>query len=209
VLTPSARTLVKEWNQKYERLSSMVVPRSSQLIAQDDEYALFAVVIFKKVFDEFIQKCRENKYIVRDFTFSEDLLEKQREELEVADTAEKELWTELLQLSRTNFSEAFQILVHLKVLRLYVESVLRYGLPASYIGFFVKPEPKATKRTLATLQQTFAYLARRSNPSTATGKGKPKVSSGVGGEDFAGEYQAVLEQEYFDFVLFEVPWIVL
>ena len=48
------------------------------------------------------------------------------------------LQTELLQLSRTNFSEAFQILVHLKVLHLFVESVLRYGLPANYVGFIVK-----------------------------------------------------------------------
>ena len=37
-------------------------------------------------------------------------------------------------MSRTNFSEAFQILVHLKVLHLFVESVLRYGLPKTYVG---------------------------------------------------------------------------
>lgn len=46
--------------------------------------------------------------------------------------------TELLRISRTNFSEAFQLLVHLKVLRLFVESVLRYGLPANYIGLAIK-----------------------------------------------------------------------
>lgn len=46
--------------------------------------------------------------------------------------------TELLQISRTNFSESFQILVHLKVLHSFVESVLRYGLPANYTGFVVK-----------------------------------------------------------------------
>ncbi|KAI0936091.1 hypothetical protein AcV5_004315 [Taiwanofungus camphoratus] len=197
------KNLVKDWNAKYERLTPMVVPRSSTPIAADDEYALFAVVIFKKVHDEFLQKCRDNKYIARDFTYSEDLLGKQREELALADTAEKELWTELLQLARTNFSEAFQILVHLKVLRLFVESVLRYGLPAGYAGLLVKPEPKATKRTLATLQTQFAYLGRRANPRTA------KTRAGGGGDEFVGEYQALLEQEYFDFVLFEVPWIVL
>ena len=46
--------------------------------------------------------------------------------------------TELLRLSRTNFSEAYQILVHLKVVRLFVESVLRYGLPADYVGIVLK-----------------------------------------------------------------------
>ena len=79
-----------------------------------------------------------SRYIVREFTYSESALEQQRAELAAISTTEKELWTELLRLARTNFSEAFQLLVHLKVLRLFVESVLRYGLPANYTGFFVK-----------------------------------------------------------------------
>ncbi|KAJ8481111.1 hypothetical protein ONZ51_g6215 [Trametes cubensis] len=223
VLVAVPKNLVKDWNMKYERLTSMVVPRSSVLISSDDEYSLFAVVVFKRVHDDFVQKCRENKYIVREFTFSEEAIDKQREELEAADTTEKELWTELLQLSRTNFSEAFQILVHLKVVQLFVESVLRYGLPAHYIGFFIKvcitidvmlvgvpdhipqPEPKTTKRTLATLQSQFAYLGRRANPD------KLKSKSGGSGpaEEAVGEYQNLLEQEFFDFVLFEIPWIIL
>ncbi|KAI0343904.1 ATPase, V1 complex, subunit C [Trametopsis cervina] len=201
VAVPNA--LAKEWTSKYEKLTAFVVPRSSVQITSDEEYTLFAVVIFKRVHDEFVQKCRENKFIVRDFHFSEDEIEKQKEELSAADTTEKELWTELLQVSRTNFSEAFQILVHLKVLHIFVESVLRYGLPASYTGCIIKPEPKSIKRTLATLQTQFAYLARRSNRASDK---NPKTQNT---EEFVGEYQALLDQEFFDFVLFEVPWITL
>ncbi|KAH9853186.1 ATPase V1 complex subunit C [Lenzites betulinus] len=203
VLVAVPKNLIKEWNAKYERLTSMVVPRSSVLISSDDEYSLYAVVVFKRVHDDFTQKCRDNKFIVREFTFSEEAIGKQREELETADTTEKELWTELLQLSRTNFSEAFQILVHLKVVQLFIESVLRYGLPAHYIGFFIKPEPKATKRTLTTLQSQFAYLGQRANPD------KLKNKSGSTTDEAVGEYQNLLEQEFFDFVLYEIPWIVL
>lgn len=46
--------------------------------------------------------------------------------------------SDLLRLSRTNFSEAYQLLVHLKAVRVFVESVLRYGLPAEYSGVVVK-----------------------------------------------------------------------
>ncbi|EIW86516.1 ATPase V1 complex subunit C [Coniophora puteana RWD-64-598 SS2] len=191
--------LNKEWNSKYERLTSMVVPRSSISITSDSEYTLYSVVVFKRVRDEFTQKCRENKFIVRDFVFSEDEIVKQKEELAMADTTEKELWTELLRLSRTNFSESFQLLVHLKVVRLFVESVLRYGLPSNYVGLAIKPEPKTTKKALALLTDHFGYLSPRS--------GRPKKVAG-GNEDFAGEYQTLMEQEYYDFVLFEVPWIV-
>ncbi|KAK7694419.1 hypothetical protein QCA50_001605 [Cerrena zonata] len=205
ILVAVPKNLVKDWNSKYERLTNMIVPRSSTLVASDDDYALFSVVVFRRVHDEFVQKCRENKYIVRDFTYSEELLDQQREELATADTTEKELWTELLRLSRTNFSEAFQILVHLKVLHVFVESVLRYGLPANYAGFIVKPDSKTTKKTFETLQKQFVYLAKRANPSASTAS-KSKSSNP---EEFLGEYQSVLEQEYFDFVLFEVPWIIL
>lgn len=52
---------VKDWTNKYEKLTSMVVPRSSKKLSQDDEYALFNVTVFKKVKDEFVQKARENR----------------------------------------------------------------------------------------------------------------------------------------------------
>jgi len=177
----------------------MVVPRSSTQIASDDEYLLFGVVIFRRVHDEFVQACRENKFLVRDFVFSEDEVAKQREDLETADTTEKELWTELLRLSRTNFSESFQILVHLKIMRLFVESVLRYGLPANYTGLAVKPDARSAKKTFGVLQSHFAYLSPRSNRA----KAKKNES-----DEFIGEYQSLMEQEFYDFVLFEVPWIV-
>jgi len=49
------------------------------------------------------------------------------------------------------------------------------------------------------LQSYFAYLSPRSN--------RPQGKKGEG-EDFVGEYQNILDQDFFDFVLFEVPWIV-
>ncbi|KAL0579818.1 Vacuolar ATP synthase subunit C [Marasmius crinis-equi] len=199
VLVAVPKNSVKTWNTTYERLAAMVVPRSSRLIASDDEYSLFGVVIFRRVHDEFAQKCRENKFIIRDFVYSEEEIAKQQQEQETADTTEKELWTELLHLTRTNFSESFQILVHLKVIRLFVESVLRYGLPANYIGVAIKPDPKSTKKTFGALQSHFSYLKSRSKGAQAGGGGRA--------DEFIGEYQTLMEQEFYDFVLYEVPWI--
>uniref|UniRef100_A0A0W0FY65 V-type proton ATPase subunit C n=1 Tax=Moniliophthora roreri TaxID=221103 RepID=A0A0W0FY65_MONRR len=206
VLVAVPKSAVKLWNTKYERLASMVVPRSSRLITSDDEYSLFSAVIFRRVHDEFAQQCRENKFILRDFVYSEEEIAKQSQELETADTTEKELWastlsilhTELLHLSRTNFSESLQVLVHLKIIRLFVESVLRYGLPANYVGVAIKPDPKSTKKIFSLLQSHFSYLR--------SGSKGAKAKSGET-EEFAGEYQTLMEQEFYDFVIYEVPWI--
>ncbi|KZT61094.1 ATPase, V1 complex, subunit C [Calocera cornea HHB12733] len=197
VAVPNA--LAKEWQTKYERLTSMVVPRSSIEVAADGEFTLYSVVVFRKLHDEFVQKCRENKFIVRDFTFDEESITKQRRELDDLSLAEKEMWADLLRLSRTNFSEAYQVLVHLKVVRLFVESVLRYGLPANYTGLVIEPDPKSSKRLMAVLTSHFSYLNKQS------GK-QGKKSSGT--DDYTGEYQSLMEQEYYDFVLFEVPSVV-
>lgn len=89
---------------------------------------------------------------MRDFTFEDSALEKQKKELAELEAEEKELWvsltnpapteltvqSDLLKLTRINFSEAYQILAHLKTVRLFIESALRYGLPAEYAGVIIK-----------------------------------------------------------------------
>ena len=46
---------INDWNNKYEKMTDMIVPRSSQLIYQDNDHALVSVTCFKKVVDEFKQ----------------------------------------------------------------------------------------------------------------------------------------------------------
>jgi V-type H+-transporting ATPase subunit C len=64
----------------------------------------------------------------------------------------------------------------------------------------MQPEAKGSKKALSVLSTQFTYLAPRSNRST---KGKGESHGEV-----AGEYQQLMEQEFYDFVVFEVPWIV-
>ena len=195
---------VKDWQARYERLTAMVVPRSSNKIAADDEFALFNVTVFKKVKDEYIQKCRENKFTVRtDFTWDDDLVSRQRQELDEAGTSEKELWTELLRLARTNFSEAYQALAHLKVVRTFVESVLRFGLPADYFGVVVRPNPKRSKALMGALQSHYAYLESYNQSGRDAGKRKKKNKDEANAGDAPGEYAQLLEEEQFPFVLTE------
>src|SRR5579859_2526200 len=63
--------LGKEFIKSYETVSPMVVPRSSIRITSDEEYTLFAVTTFRKHSQEFIHKCREKKWIPRDYKYVE------------------------------------------------------------------------------------------------------------------------------------------
>ncbi|WP_147477411.1 hypothetical protein, partial [Corallococcus sp. AB038B] len=61
VLVCVPKAIINEWHAKYESLCTMIVPRTTELITQDQEYALFSVTLFEKTEDTFRHKCRENK----------------------------------------------------------------------------------------------------------------------------------------------------
>ncbi len=66
--------MFNDWNQNYEKITDMIVPRSSTLITQDNDFGLFNVTLFKKVVEEFKLHAREKKFVVREFTYNEEEL---------------------------------------------------------------------------------------------------------------------------------------
>ena len=116
----------------------MVVPRSAVQIERDDEFTLFSVTTFKKTSTEFIHKCRENKWTPRDFKYKEGGREEEQKEVEKVEKDEKKVWGEALRLGRTAWGEAVMAWVHVLALRVFVETVLRYGLPLSFVCGLVR-----------------------------------------------------------------------
>lgn len=72
---------LQEWWQFYEKLNDMVVPRSSQLIFQDNEHCLVNVTLFKKIVEDFKLHAREKKFMVRDFVYNEEEMAAGRNEI--------------------------------------------------------------------------------------------------------------------------------
>nr|KAF6445980.1 ATPase H+ transporting V1 subunit C2 [Rousettus aegyptiacus] len=65
----------------------------------------------------------------------------------------------LLRWLKVNFSEAFIAWIHIKALRVFVESVLRYGLPVNFQAVLLQPHKKsATKRLREVLNSVFRHL---------------------------------------------------
>jgi V-type H+-transporting ATPase subunit C len=127
----------KDFLRSYETLSPMVVPRSSVQIAQDEEFTLFAVATFKKHSADFLQKCREQKWTPRQYKYVEGGKEEEQRELDRMAKEEKKVWGEALRIGRTAWSESVMIWLHVLSLRVFVEAVLRYGLPLDYMSVLV------------------------------------------------------------------------
>ncbi|MBN3277830.1 VATC2 ATPase, partial [Polyodon spathula] len=64
----------------------------------------------------------------------------------------------LLRWLKVNFSEAFIAWIHVKALRVFVESVLRYGLPVNFQTVLLQPNKKSVKRLRDVLNALYKHL---------------------------------------------------
>ncbi|KAL8761116.1 MAG: hypothetical protein Q9184_002742 [Pyrenodesmia sp. 2 TL-2023] len=152
------RNITKDFLRAYETLTPMVVPRSAVQIAADDEFTLYAVTTFKKHSQEFIHKCRESKWTPRDFKYKEGGKEEESKELEKVIKDERKIWEQALRLGRTAWGEAVMAWVHVLALRVFVETVLRYGLPLNFVCGLIRTTGKLAKKARGSLDAKFSYL---------------------------------------------------
>ncbi|KAL3943559.1 MAG: hypothetical protein SGBAC_002376 [Bacillariaceae sp.] len=139
---------------------SPVVPGSAQMVHKDDDSILYAVTILKGQYEsgyyegdqfqagtkidfetEFAQACREKRYMVRDFKWdatqaSKSVLAKEQLQVEVDG-----MKSALMRWCKTHYGDAFVAWMHIKVIRVFVESVLRYGLPVDFTAVLYKIHP--------------------------------------------------------------------
>ncbi|KAK4648727.1 Vacuolar ATP synthase subunit C [Podospora bellae-mahoneyi] len=148
----------KDFIRSYETLAPMVVPRSSIQVAQDDEFTLFAVTTFKKTSAEFLQKCREHKWTPRQYKYMEGGKEEEQRELQRVEKEARKVRAEALLLGRTGWGESVMIWAHVMTLRVFVETVLRYGLPLEFASTLIRTTPKQAKKVKTALDSAYSYL---------------------------------------------------
>nr|QEL52526.1 V-type proton ATPase subunit C 1 [Acipenser sinensis] len=180
-----------EWQKTYETLAEMVVPRSTNLLFEDQESGLFSVTLFRKAIDDFRHKARECKFTVRDFQYNEEEMKADKEEMTRLSTDKKKQFGPLVRWLKVNFSEAFIAWIHIKALRVFVESVLRYGLPVNFQAMLLQPNKKATQKKLReVLYDLYKHL-----DSSATGI--IDVAMDIPGLNLS-------QQEYYPYVYYKI-----
>ncbi|KZL86478.1 v-type h+-transporting atpase subunit c [Colletotrichum incanum] len=195
----------KDFLRSYETLAPMVVPRSAVQVASDEEFTLFAATAFKKHSAEFLQKCREQKWTPRQYKYVEGGKEEEQRELDRVAREEKKTWGEALRIGRTGWSESVMIWLHVLALRVFVEAVLRYGLPLDYVCVLVKTNSKLAKKVKTALDSNYSYLGGNAFGRDKRGKitkddaalSSEMAAAGLGGGE-GHEYTAYVYYE-FDF----------
>ncbi|KFO74013.1 V-type proton ATPase subunit C 1, partial [Cuculus canorus] len=147
-----------DWVKQYETLAEMVVPRSSNVLFEDQDSYLCNVTLFRKAVDDFKHKAREYKFLVRDFQYNEEEMKADKEEMNRLSTDKKKQFGPLVRWLKVNFSEAFIAWIHVKALQVFVESVLRYGLPVNFQAMLLQPNKKTMKKLREVLYDLYKHL---------------------------------------------------
>mmetsp|Transcript_77779 Transcript_77779/g.166767 ORF Transcript_77779/g.166767 Transcript_77779/m.166767 type:complete len:415 (+) Transcript_77779:82-1326(+) len=186
----------QEFLALYESMQECVVPMSAKKFAGVDDKdgnSLWRVVMFKSAVEGFKKQCREKRFIVRDFEYSEDAYKKLKEQREQAEDSVRRQHELVRGLYQAAWSDAMVAWMHIKAMRVFVESVLRFGMPPKFASLIVSPKPSAA-------------AAARKALANILGKGG---AAGPAGDKQAADVQEEGDEYYpyvsFSFVPFTVP----
>jgi len=142
---------------RQKECGSPVVPGSLQKVHEDSDSTLYAVTILTGQYEagffegndfqpgnkidfekEFVNKCREKRFVVRPFVYDSTQASKSSIALEQLEVEVEGMKNGLNRWCKTHYGEGFVAWMHIKVIRVFVESVLRYGLPVDFTAVLYK-----------------------------------------------------------------------
>lgn len=168
----------KDWLSSYETLTDYVVPRSSKKLFEDNEYALYTVTMFNRVADNFRAKARERGFQIRDFEYDPETQESRKQELVKLAQDQETLRSSLVQWCYSSYGEVFSSWMHFCAVRVFTESILRYGLPPSFLASVLAPSQKSEKKVRSILER----LCKSSNSVHWKAEEETGGIAGLGGE---------------------------
>uniref|UniRef100_A0A7M4FTY5 V-type proton ATPase subunit C n=1 Tax=Crocodylus porosus TaxID=8502 RepID=A0A7M4FTY5_CROPO len=134
----------------------------------DSEYLITLLVVVPKLnYSDWVKQYetltdmivpRSSKFMVRDFQYNEEEMKADKEEMNRLSTDKKKQFGPLVRWLKVNFSEAFIAWIHVKALRVFVESVLRYGLPVNFQAMLLQPNKKTMKKLREVLYDLYKHL---------------------------------------------------
>ncbi|KAJ3683362.1 hypothetical protein LUZ60_013589 [Juncus effusus] len=142
-----------DWLSSYETLATYVVPRSSKKLHEDNEYALYTITLFKRVADSFKVAVREKGFQMREFEYSPEEQNTRKQELQKLMEDQESMLTSLLQWCYSSYGEVFRAWMHFCAIRVFTESILRYGLPPNFLSVVLSPSTKSEKNVRAILEE--------------------------------------------------------
>lgn len=129
--------------KRANRMPSVLVPMSGKIIPyleDKDGNCVYTFVAYKPQIEDVIKALRKKQITARKFSYDREAWQREtaeRQELqESLDTKTKQL----NEIAQSVFQTNFVSLMHLKVIRAYIDGVLRFGIPPRFFLGVVMPK---------------------------------------------------------------------
>eukprot|EP01057_Protomagalhaensia_wolfi_P000161 Protomagalhaensia_wolfi_Nauph_80__160@NODE_108_length_3657_cov_194_532615_g77_i1_p1_GENE_NODE_108_length_3657_cov_194_532615_g77_i1NODE_108_length_3657_cov_194_532615_g77_i1_p1_ORF_typecomplete_len393_score75_55VATPase_C/PF03223_15/1_1e85GHL10/PF02638_15/1_3GHL10/PF02638_15/60GSK3_bind/PF05350_12/0_11GSK3_bind/PF05350_12/6_3e03Hkinase_dim/PF02895_14/0_22ThrE/PF06738_12/0_58ThrE/PF06738_12/2_6e03_NODE_108_length_3657_cov_194_532615_g77_i111542332 len=145
--------------KKYWKWNEFVAPGSHKKYPMQDKDGLgvWSFICFKSQIEQIREKAKSDRITIREFKYSPTAHKVKNEERGRIEAERSKQESVLSRICLAAFSECFVAWVHLKAIRLFVEAVLRYGVPPKFSAFIVRLPPKAKEsRMRRELEELFA-----------------------------------------------------
>ena len=156
------------------------VPGSARELARDGDGVLYAVTLIKgrhvagkfddsqawvpAAFVDFVQPyaaaCKALNFTLRPFAYDADKVARNESDRKALSAEVDRLHASIVRWCKAHFAESFVAWMHLKVIRAFVESVLRYGLPVDFVTALCLPLKFREPQLQAALDKMFSHLTR-------------------------------------------------
>lgn len=160
---------------RQRKRGSPVVPGSLVEVKKDKESILYSLTILKSQYqagryegDEFMagntvdfvshfnKICKDKRYVVREVDFDPSQASRSAMALEQLTVEVDSMRSGLTRWCKTHYGEAFVAWMHIKVIRIFVESVLRYGLPVDFTAVLYKVIPNKDDQLTKALDEALS-----------------------------------------------------
>ena len=179
----------QDWLDSYETLAQFVVPRSSKMLKEERDYALFTVTLFRRTVDSFKNAVREKNgsFQVREYSYNKEKITENKEEKQSLEEEVERRRIELYEWCQTSYGEVVSSWIHVVVVRLFVESILRYGLPPAFQAVIMRPKERQEKKLRSVMNAAFGNGSSSHWSATESGGGSGGGDAGGFGGERGGD----------------------
>jgi V-type H+-transporting ATPase subunit C len=173
VNTPQLQTMIAivpekevgKWNSTYESLNDYIVPKSSKEIPVGSEvgpYKLFRFVFLRKMAEDVVNEARNKyKWTIREFTYdTEEIMKKEEQRQKLATQATSDI-DNLKKTCTESFKDIYSTFIHLKFLKVIIDSQMRFGSPDDYLVLLVAVNKGKDKRIHSGIIDVFAEKSKK------------------------------------------------
>lgn len=124
-------------DKRKHRLVEVLVPDAFKPLGLEDKEGnmVFRMVALKSQADDAIKACRRKGVSARIFSYDREQWTSDNSQRQLLKESLENKTTSIKDLAQIGFQELFVALMHLKVIRAYIDGVLRFGIPPRfYIG---------------------------------------------------------------------------